>query len=192
MPNNLTESEKAAVKALEDDAGCITERAEVLVRAVARAAADESLGILAGDMQVYGSAVDARVARLDGIIDVLGESESLPTIYEVGAIFRIKPQQAASVLRTYEARFSNKYRKRMTTVLETICWTKVAHNKIDCYKMVFTDSAVLDYAVELLRRHGLARGITIERSNLELYVWRDARTRDNTDAVAALPLRGEC
>lgn len=176
----------AAVAALRDDAGCEKERAEKLVAAVAAAAAEEALGVVAGSAQAVGGALDRRVAALERIIRSLGSGERLPSDFEVGVIFRITPAQGRNVLRTYQARFSEGYRTRLQAALDLI---KPESKLIDGSKVFvidFDDPAVLEYAVEKLRRRGLTRTVAVDRTKLEVVVERDQKDRHGNDAKEAL------
>lgn len=50
----------------------------------------------------------------------------------------------------------------------------------------FDDPAVLDYALERLRRRGLTRSVTVDRTKLQLEVERDETDRFGKKADAAL------
>lgn len=177
------ESEQAAIEALEEDAGCTNPRAKALVAALATAAADEALELTAGTTQVYGSTVDARVARMERLITALPDKEPIPSAYEVGVMFRITVSQAQNVLRTYQARFSHRHRTRMARLLREVEPTAENRDGKKVWKFEFSDPALLDYAVEDLRRRGLIRGVTPDRRAVELYVERDAVDRHGLGAV---------
>jgi hypothetical protein len=134
--------------------------------------------------------VDARVARLQRLIGALPTGEPLPSPYEVGVIFRITTPQARNILRTYEARFSRAHRERMGSALAAVEAEAVTKDGTAVWKFAFADPAVLDYAVELLRRRGMARGVTPDRRELELFVDREARDRHDKDAAQALRAGG--
>lgn len=176
-----------AVAALELDAGCRHDRAQGLVQAVARAAADEALALAAGSATVHGSVVDARVARLQRVISVLPNAEPVPTDYEVGALFRITTSQARTVLRTYEARYAAAHRARMGRALRALRGRKITDARgVNQWEFVFTDPNLLEHAVDELRRCGLARGVVPDRQTLILTVRRDQTDRHGRDAADVL------
>jgi hypothetical protein len=176
----------AAEKALVSDGGCTQPRANALVAAVAGAAAEEALGIVAGSMLGFGSALDRRVATLDRIIQLLDDSEPFPNAFEVGVIFRITPAQARNVLRTYHARFSSNYRSRLERSLAGLTPKKERHDDTNVFVFDFEDPAVLDYAVEKLRRRGLTRSVVADASRLRLVVDRDENDRHGKAADVSL------
>lgn len=176
----------AAVAALKSDAGCEEERAQKLVEAVGKAAADEALEVVAGTAQPFGGALDRRVAALDRIIRALEAAQRLPSEFEVGAIFRITPTQGRNVLRTYQARFSEGYRGRLQGTLEGIEVKSKLIENTKVFVVDFDDPAVLEYAVEKLRRRGLTRSVTVDRTKLEIVVDRDQTDRMGKTAKEAL------
>lgn len=176
----------AAVEALQEDAGCTPDRAKALVDAVGAAAANEAMEVVAGRAQSFGSAVDRRVATLDRLINELDATESLPTVYEVGVIFRITPSQARNVLRTYQARFSERYRGRLQNALDDVQAQTKQRDGTGVFIFDFDDPAVLDYALERLRRRGLTRSVTVDRTKLQIEVERDETDRFGKKADAAL------
>jgi hypothetical protein len=149
-------------------------------------AADEALEIVAGTAQSFGSALDRRVATLDRLIGELDAKESLPTLYEVGVIFRITPAQASNVLRTYQARFSARYRGRLQDALTAVEAQKKQRDGIGVFVFDFDDPSVLDYALERLRRRGLTRSVTVDRTKLQIEVARDEKDRFGQKADAVL------
>lgn len=112
--------------------------------------------------------------------------ERLPSDYEVGVIFRITPTQGRNVLRTYQARFSEDHRKRLQSVLNTVEVKSKLLDKKPVYIAGFEDPAVLEFALEKLRRRGLTRTVTVDRTTLELVVSRDQRDRLGKDAKDAI------
>jgi hypothetical protein len=177
---------KAATRALEEDAGCEPERARALVDAVSAAAASEALEVIAGRTQAFGSAVDRRVAMFDRVVRALDAGERLPTVYEVGVIFRITPAQARNVLRTYQARFSDTYRGRLQGALDAVEAKRQQRGETGVFVFDFNDPAVLDYAVERLRRRGLTRSVSVDRMKLQLVVDRSETDRFGKAADATL------
>lgn len=176
----------AAVRALEEDAGCEPERARHLVKAVGAAAAAEAMELIAGRTQVLGSALDRRVAALERVIRSLPISERVPNRYEVGAIFRITPSQGANVLRTYQARYSDAFRARFRSAAAAVKPTLEQRAGTNIFVFAFNDPALLEYAVERLRRRGLTRSVTVDRTKLELVVDRDVKDRFGKSADVAL------
>lgn len=185
---NIQEAEKGAIAALETDAGCDNPRAKKLVAVVKKAAELESLEVVAGAAQSFGSALDRRVATLDRIITALDKGDSLPTEYEVGVIFRVTPVQGRNVLRTYQARFSESYRAHLEGTLKSIKPKRKlegsTNTKVFVYE--FEDPALLEYAAEKLRRRGLTRSVNVDRIDLKLTVDRDKKDRHGKNAEQAL------
>lgn len=121
--------------------------------------ANEALEVVAGRAQSFGSAVDRRVATLDRPVGELAPNESIPTEYEVGAIFQITPTQARNVLRTYQARFSEHYRDRLQSALGKVNAKSVRQSGTNVYVFPFDDPAVLQYAsFAAPRAHPLRHG----------------------------------
>jgi hypothetical protein len=169
--SELQASAALAVQALIDDAGSNKERAEAIVDAVAKAAVHDALATTAGSEPVYGSIVDARLARLRQIIKELGDGASPLTAYEVGAVFRITPSQGRTLLRTYQVRYAKDYRARMAATVKTIAKSaKATGLKPSRYGFEFADAGTLEYAVDRLRRHGFERSLTIDRQALTVKV----------------------
>jgi hypothetical protein len=181
-----TETLTDAIRALKEDAGCEPKRARDLVEAVGDAAAAEAMELIAGRTQSVGSALDRRVATLERVIRALPVSERLPNRYEVGAIFRITPTQGANVLRTYQARYSEAYRERFASAVAAVKPTLEQRSGTNVFVFAFNDPALLEYAVERLRRRGLTRSVTVDQTKLELVVDRDVKDRFGKSADAAL------
>ncbi len=110
----------------------------------------------------------------------------MPTQFEIGVIFRITPSQANTVLRTYQARFSESYRKRLQSRLTAVSARKEQQSGTNVFVFEFDEPELLDYAVERLRRRGLTRSVTPDKTNLTLTVDRDQKDRFAKDADAAL------
>ena len=180
---------EAAVRALEDDAGCEPERARALAEAVASATGEVALEVIAGRAPAFGSAIDRRVAALDRIVQKLDISARLPTMYEVGVIFRITTPQARNVLSTYRARFSEAYRARLQDVLKAAKPKKEQHGGVSVFVFDFNDPTVLDEAVERLRRRGLTRSLNVDKTKLQLTVDRSEQDRFGKSADEALKAR---
>lgn len=178
--------EDDAKAALEGDAGCNGPRAAALVKAVGEAVAEEALEVVAGSTQSFGSALDRRVATLARIVEKLDGDESLPSHYEVGVIFRITPAQGRNVLRTYQARFSDKYRAHLQHGLDKIKAKPERHQNTNVFVFDFDDPALMEYAVEKLSRRGLTRSVTVDKTKLQIVVDRSERDRLGKDAAAAL------
>jgi hypothetical protein len=182
----MEEAAAIAVIALRADAGCEEARAKALVKAIGEAAREEALELVAGSTQPFSGVLDRRVATLERVIRLLDEGERLPSDYEVGAIFRITPTQGRNVLRTYQARFSESYRNRLQGALGEVDVQSKLVEKVQSYVAEFTDPALLEFAVEKLRRRGLTRSVTVDRVKLRLVVARDQRDRFDKDAKQAL------
>jgi hypothetical protein len=76
-------------------------------------------------------------------------------------MFRITPSLAANALRTYRARFADAYRARLQTVLATVSPKGQTRAGTGVLIFEFDDPAVLDYAVERLRRRRLTRSVSV-------------------------------
>lgn len=175
-----------AVEALETDAGCDPKRADALVQAVQGAASEEAIAIVAGHTHVFGSVVDRRVARLNRVIQALDASERMPTMYEVGVMFQITPAQGRNALRTYQARYAESHRKRLQSAVKAITPKSQSRNGIKVFVFSFDDPAVLEFAVERLRRRGLTRTVEIDQTNLDVVVERDEKDRFGKSADVAI------
>jgi hypothetical protein len=194
---DLAEVADAARRALRDDAGVGQARAAAVVRAVAVTAAKEALAVAAGRQEVYGSALDTRLARLRGLLDALEATEAPLSPYEIGVILRITPSQASSLVRTYRARYSDDYRRRMNQLVRDAVAAKTtakasksgvpgAKGTPATYTLPFANTAALEYAADRLRRHGLARSLKEDKVALTLTIDQDVRDPDGRDAVAFL------
>jgi hypothetical protein len=186
MADGQDELQRAALRALQDDSGCTPERAKALLTAVDTAAAAEAREVIAGRALAVGSALDRRVSMLDRVIGAMNANEALPTAYEVGVIFRITPTQARNVLRTYQARFSEAYRGRLQGALSTVTAKRQQRGDASVFVFDFDDPEVLDYASDRLRRRGLTRSVSVDRTRLQIVVDRSETDRFNKTADAAL------
>jgi hypothetical protein len=183
--------------ALVEDAGASSARADTLVEVVAEVAAAEGLAIVGGDQDVFGSIVDTRLARLRKLLSALPGGEPLPDPYEVGVIFRITPSQARSLLRTYRARFSGDYARRMNGRIAAAAEdpdeggggkSNVPGQETapETWVFSFGDLPTLEYAEDQLRRHGFSRSLTPDRTGLKLSVEKSVKNADGKDAVQYL------
>lgn len=163
-----------AIDVLAEEAGVSTPRAKELVEALQTAHANEGIGILIGTWPVSGSVVDQRVARLDALIDALPATAITPTNYEVGVLFRITPSQGQTLLRVYQARHGIKIRNRMLARIAEIPMKTSGTNKV----AQFSDSATLDFAVDLLRRNGFEKGLEPNHTDLTLTLPADSANAD--------------
>jgi hypothetical protein len=187
----------AARRALRDDAGVGEARATAIVRAVALTAAKEALEVTAGDSEVYGSVLDTRLARLRGLLNALDVDEAPLSPYEIGVIMRITPSQATSLVRTYRARYSVDYRRRMNQfvrdALAAKTTTKASKSTVPgakgtpaTYGLTFANAAALEYAADRLRRRGFHRSLKEDRIALTLTIDQDIKDAEDRDAVAFL------
>jgi hypothetical protein len=182
----LEAAKDAAAKALVADAGCLPDRAGALVDAFAAVVAQEALDVIAGAADVATGVLDARVARLRRLVDALPKDEPFPSVYELGAIFKITDSQARNLVRTYKARYPGAYRARLEAgVKGTTAEAKTVGGR-DVWVIDFSDPDALDYAYDLLRRRGLTRGLERDRSAQTLTVPRDQKDRSGKSAVEIL------
>ena len=184
--STLTQPEAEAAKALVSDAGCLPDRAVVLVKAIAEVAAVEALEIVAGTATVSGSIVDTRVTRLKQIIDYLPDDAPFPDPYEVGVVFRIRTSQARSLINTYQARYSADYRAHMERQLQAATAKATTVDKKNKWVIEFGDPTALDFAYDTLKRRGLSKTLERDRTALTIIVDRDQKDRHGLDAVEAL------
>lgn len=182
----LTDAEKAAVDALVNDAGCLTERAVALTKAMAFITAEEALATVAGQAEVYGGVVDMRVARLRRLIGALDETAPVPNAYELSTLLRVTVPQARNVLRTYGVRHAAEYRSRMTAAVQRAVARGAERAGQHWWEIEFDDPDALAYAEELLRRRGLTRSLSTDKTTQVLSVRQDAKDRHAQSAVAAL------
>ena len=187
MANDPLEEEKeAAAKALVDDAGCLGERARTLVDAYASVVAKEALAVVAGTGEVAGGVVEERVQRLRRLVEALPESEPFPTVYELGAIFKITESQARNVIRTYQARYPRAYRGRLEAGVKSAVAQPQSIGGRGVWVIDFENPDTLDYAYDLLKRRGLTRGLDRNRAAQTLTVPRDQKDRNGKNAVEIL------
>jgi hypothetical protein len=182
----LQADKEAAAKALQDDAGCLPDRARTLVDAYALVVAQEAVAVIAGTADIGSSVLDTRVSRLRRLVDALPKKERFPDVYELGAIFKITVSQARNVIRTYQARHPSAYRARLEAGVHTAVAKAERIGKRDVWVVEFDDPDALDYAYDLLRRQGLMKGLERDRSAQRLVVPRDVTGRGGEDAVAIL------
>lgn len=183
---DLGDAQKAAALALVSDGGCSDERARTLVAAVEEMGRTDALETVAGTATVSGSIVDTRVGRLRALISALDDADELASAYELSAIFRITPSQARTLLRTYEIRHSSDVRDRMAKLVKA---AKAAELEVDgakVWRVDFDDPAVMEYAVETLRRRGLAKSVDRNTSKLQLTVERERKDRRGLTAKQIL------
>jgi len=183
---NLSEPEAEAAQALIEDAGCLEERAEQLVTAVATVAAQEALAIIAGTATVSGSIVDTRVARLKQIIEALPKNAPFPDPYEVSVMFRITPSQARTLINTYQARYTADYRDRIKELVQAAEAEATQKDKRNVWVIDFSDPAALDYSFETLKRRGLSKTLERDRTAMTITVDRDQKDRHGKNAVEVL------
>ena len=183
---NLTEPEAKAAQALVDDAGCLEERAEELVKTVAQVAAAEAVATIAGQATVSGSMIDTRVARLKQLIEALPKGSPFPNPYELSGIFRITTSQAGSLIKTYQARYSAEYRARVAQLVKAAEAEPMIKDKKKVWVIDFNDPVALEYAYELLKRQGLSKSVERDRTGLTITVERDRKDRHGKNAIQVL------
>ena len=149
-------------------------------------ASEHALALISGDAEVFGSIVDSRVDRLRRLIAKLDTGEKFPNPYEVGALFRITPSQAKTLIATYKARHSADHRDRMRDAMTNAVAVPEEVKKQEVWTIQFDDPVALEHAAELLKRRGLSRTVEADGVNLTLTVARDVTDRFGSDAVKAL------
>lgn len=154
-------------------------------------AAEEALATIAGEAEVYGGAVDMRVARVRRLIGALPEEAPVPNAYELSTLLRITVPQARNVLRTYGVRHAADYRARMMAGVQRAVARGVQRGGQNWWDIEFDDPDALSYAEELLRRRGLTRSLSTDKTTQVLSVRQDATDRHGKSAVAALGCREE-
>jgi hypothetical protein len=182
----LEAAKDAAAKALVADAGCLPDRARALVDAFAAVVAQEALEIIAGTAEVATGVLDARVARLRRLVDALAKDEPFPSVYELGAIFKITDSQARNLVRTYQARYPSAYRARLEAGVRGTTATAKTVGGRDVWVIDFNDPDALDYGYDLLRRRGLTKGLERDRPAQTLTVPRDQKDRSGKSAIEIL------
>lgn len=185
----LAAQKEAAAEALAGDAGCLPERAKMLVDAYATVAAQEAVSVIAGEAEVASGVLDARVARLSRLVDALPDDERFPDAYELGAIFKITVSQARSLIRTYQARYSSAYRTRLDAAVKKAHPNAQQIGERAVWAIEFDDPDSLDYAYDRLRRRGLTKDLERDVAAQTLTVRRDLTDRQGDNALEILGLR---
>jgi len=152
----------AARSTLIEYAGLQTSDADALVTAVVAAAEREALELLAGDAPVPSSLADARALRLRYITESVGRALK-PR--EVEVILRVSPSTAASALRRMNATYPRAVDSFLKLVVkQTGTVTKTGdQQKGFRYQIYFDDPGGLEYAYQLLQRHGLTHDVRVRR-----------------------------
>ena len=158
--------DEVAAALLATEAGTSTQRAPKLVNALKEAYAAEGLAIMLGDQPAGGTALDHRVARLQAIVKALDADEYVPTAFELGAMLKLTPSQASTVLRTYQARFPDALRERMKPRIAAVKPTTSG----DKWEFQFDDVPTLEYAADVLRRRGVVKSLAVDRAGLTLTI----------------------
>lgn len=177
--------EEKAIEALREVGGCSQERAERLLAAWKEAGATEAVGIVAGALRVSSSVTDQRVERVELLVDEL-EEEPLPNRYELGALLRVTSTQARTVLRNWQARYSDHYENYMGTLAAEGDAGTGGTEEVPTHFVTYKNSDVLEYAVDCLRRNGLQRGLKVDRSALTLEIPQTVADAEGRDALAVL------
>jgi molybdopterin converting factor small subunit len=149
-----------AIRHLEQYAALTKAEATKVIDAVLAAAVQSAVDALVDEVPAPSSAADARAAYVVAVCRQLGR---LLRPVEVEVLLRI-PRSSASTL-------INRVRAAYPRLVEA--WTQQliseraeqaedisTEDRPDHWRVVFGDSAVIDYAYDLLRRRGMTRGVT--------------------------------
>jgi hypothetical protein len=181
-----TETEEKAVEALVQFGGCTKSRASELVTAWKKVFAAEALSVVAGTERVTSTVSDLRVERVRLLVNELGEG-ALPNPYELGVLLRVPVTQARRVLGNWQARYPEHYEDHMLR-LASKGKKKVAggEDELATWIVEYTDSEVLEYALDRLKRHGVQKGLKADRSELTLEVLQATKGFEGADALDLL------
>ena len=173
---------QAAAVILKDYAGLDDSQAQALVRAVVAGAEREALELLAGDAPVPSSLADARALRLRYITEAAGRALK-PR--EVEVIMRLSPSGALSALRRLNATYPRAVDLFLRDVVtQTATVTKTGSQDSGYrYSIYFDESVGLEYALQLLQRHGLTHDVRVKRADQTLDLPRKISGRDPLSAL---------
>jgi hypothetical protein len=195
------DQEQRAISALERFAGCTHTRAQALIQAWKEVFADEALAVVAGTERVVTTVGDLRVERLRRLVAKLSDDgaqnneagetgrQALPNAYELGVLLRITQSQARTVLRNWQARYPEEFEDRMREL--------AAQGKRDVgggaganatWIIEYDDPSVFAFAVDLLRRYGLEKGLVPNRSALKVEIPKSTKA-GGADALAVLGIK---
>ena len=165
-----------AVGQLQAYAALTAAEAGAVVDAVIAAAQEEAIDQIANDVLVPASIADARVARLARICAHVGRLLS-PT--EVEVILRIAPQTAQSTLNRLRAGYRGEVGGWMKRIVVTTASVVDASTQESPkrWRVTFSDPMAVDYALEFLRREGMTRDITANRTQQTLTMPQEMQDR---------------
>jgi hypothetical protein len=168
---------EAAAATLQEYAGLDPAGARALVDAVIAAAQREALELLAGDAPVPSSLADARALRLRYITEAAGRALK-PR--EVEVILRLAPSGAVSALRRMTATYPRTVDGFLRQVVrQTATVTKTGSQEAGLrYQIFFDEPAGLEYAYQILQRHGLTHDVRVKRQDQILDLPRDINGGD--------------
>lgn len=177
----MTEVDDAVVQ-LQQYAALNEPDARAVVEAVLGAARDEALDQIVDDSLVPASVADARTARLARICSHLGR---LLSPGEVEVILRVPPPTAQSTLNRLRAGYRHQvdgWIRNLVVQQAEPAQDVSTDTDPDRWLISFKDPTSLDYAVELLRRIGMTRGISVDRKQQTLTVPKLMRDRRGDQA----------
>jgi hypothetical protein len=188
-PDNLLD---VAADVLERFAGLSPADARRLAEAARDAGASEALETIGGSNPMPSAIADARALRLRHITELYGRTLR-PR--EVEVVLRVTPATAASTERRMRATYAGALDAYMhTLVRESATVAKIGSLDDPSglrYEVSFDEPGALDYAIQLLQRAGLTRGLRVVRASQMLQVPRKVidRAAVERDPLTALGLQ---
>lgn len=173
-----------AANALQEYAGVDGTRAQALVSAWKTVCADEALAIVAGTERVTTTVGETRVERLHRLVAALEEGR-LPTPYELAVLLRITVSQARTVVNNWKARYPEAHETRMRAGVKSGKHDTGGKQGSPAWVIEYDDAETFAYAVELLRRHGMDKGLKVDRPDLRIEIPKTT-TAGGKDALAIL------
>lgn len=124
--------------------------AKALVKAVAQAAEEEALELIAGSAPIPTNMGDARALRLRYISQARKRSLGQR---EVEVVFRLGSSQAATTITRMQATYAQEVDELLKTRLKTTATAKKSGQAGDLrYEVHFDDAATFEFAYQLLQR----------------------------------------
>lgn len=170
-------SQRDAIAQLEKYAALTAADAKSVVDAVVAAAQEEAVDQIANDALVPTSVADARVVRLARICGHLGR---LLSQTEVEVLLRVPPSTARSTLNRLRAGYRQEAAEWATRIVTEQVESVVDATTQDAgprWRITFNDPAAIDYAVAVLRREGMTRGIAVNMAKQTLILPQTMRDR---------------
>jgi hypothetical protein len=167
MPDD--DLETLAANALQQFAGVDEPRARALVLAWKTICADEALAIVAGTARVTTTVGEIRVERLHRLVAALEEGR-LPTPYELAVLLRITVSQARTVVNNWKARYPEAHESRMRAGVKRAKHDTGGKQGSPAWVIEYDDAETFAYAIELLRRHAMDKGLAPDRPNLRIEI----------------------